>query len=271
MAGIVSGANFHGENLVFGSYDNSLYALRIADGTLAWKVETDGYVHGTPAIAGDFTTVSGCDGYLWLVRLADGTVETKIELGGQTGSSPAVVGNRAFVGTYESQVLGLDLDTRAIRWTYEHPQRKFPFYASPAVRDGLVVIGGRDKIVHALDAETGEARWTYAAGSRIDSSAVIAGDRAFLGTTGGEVLALDLGSGERVWTWDSGSAFTASPAVAQGRLVISSLDGTVYAFGEGDGSAPVEHAAPGAPTAAARAPAPDASQGAAPDQPEGDP
>ncbi len=159
--------------------------------------------------------------------------ETKIELGGQTGASPAILGNLAFVGTYENEVLGIDLDARAVRWTYEHPVRKFPYYASPAVRDGLVVIGGRDKIVHALDAETGAERWTYAAGSRIDSSTVIAGDRAFLATTGGEVLALDLASGERVWSWESGSSFTASPAVAQGKLVISSLDGTVYCFGDG--------------------------------------
>jgi hypothetical protein len=123
-----------------------------------------------------------------------------------------------------------------VRWRYEHPVRKFPFYASPAVADGLVVIGGRDKIVHGLDAATGQAKWTYAAGSRIDSSTVITGERAFLATTGGEVLALDLATGERVWTFESGSSFTASPAVAQGRLVISSLDGMVYAFGDGPAS-----------------------------------
>ena len=54
-AGIISGANFYGDSLVFGSYDNSLYALRRDDGTLLWKVETDGYVHGTPAVTGEFT------------------------------------------------------------------------------------------------------------------------------------------------------------------------------------------------------------------------
>jgi outer membrane protein assembly factor BamB len=88
-------------------------------------------------------------------------------------------------------------------------------------------------MVHALDAETGRERWTYTAGGRIDSSTVIAGKRAFLATTGGEVLGLDLASGQKVWSWESGSAFTASPAVARGRLVISSLDGMVYCFGEG--------------------------------------
>ncbi len=231
LAGIVSGANFHGDHLVFGSYDNSLYCLKSDDGSLAWQVETDGYVHGTPAIFGDFTTVSGCDGYLWLVNLEDGSVETKIDLQGQTGASPAVVGNRAYVGTYSNQVLGLDLETRELSWSYEHPERKFPYYASAAATEELVIIGGRDKIVHALDANTGEALWTYPAGSRVDSSAVIVGSRAFLATTRGEVLALDIVTGEKVWSYETGSAFAASPSVAQSRLVISSLDGVIYCFG----------------------------------------
>ena len=43
-----------------------------------------------------------------------------------------------------------------IIWRYEHPQRKFPFYATAAVWNGKVFAGGRDKILHALDAKTGK-------------------------------------------------------------------------------------------------------------------
>ena len=230
-AGVTSGANFWEDRLVFGSYDNSLYCLNREDGSLAWKVETDGYVHGTPAVIGGLTTVSGCDGFLWLIEIDDGTVLTKIDLQGQSSASPAVVGDHAYVSTYENQVLSLNLVDYSIEWAYEHPQRKFPFYASAAATEDLVVVGGRDKIVHALDAKTGEARWTYPAGARIDSSTVIVGSRAFLATTRGVVLALDLETGEPVWEYETGSAFIASPAVAEGRLVISSLDGVVYCFG----------------------------------------
>jgi outer membrane protein assembly factor BamB len=194
-------------------------------------VETDGYVHGTPAIIGGRTTVSGCDGFLWLIEIEDGSVITKIDLRGQSPASPAVVGDRAFVGTYESEVLGIDIENFEVLWVYEHPERKFPYYASAAATDDIVVIGGRDKIIHALDAKTGVARWTYPAGARIDSSAVIVGDRVFVATTRGEVLALDLANGELGWKYETGSAFTASPSVARGRLVISSLDGVVYCFG----------------------------------------
>ena len=228
---IISSATFWRDLVVFGSYDQFLYALRRKDGSLAWKVETGGYVHATPAILGDLTTVSGCDGLLWFIRLRDGSVVEKIELGGQAGSTPAMRGNRAFLGTFENEVLGIDLDARKVLWRYEHPQRKFPYYASAALAEGSLLIGGRDKIFRSLDAETGATKWERNLGSRIDSSAVVVGDRAYLGTKDGDLLAVSVASGETVWEYDSGSGFVSSPAVAAGKLVIGSLDGVLYCFG----------------------------------------
>jgi outer membrane protein assembly factor BamB len=125
----------------------------------------------------------------------------------------------------------VDLDERRVLWRYEHPERKFPFYGSAAVGEDLVIIGGRDKLVHALDPDTGEVKWVWNSGARLDSSPVVVGRRAFLGTTAGEVVALDLESGEPVWRFETGSAIVASPSVAQGKLVIGSLDGVLYCFG----------------------------------------
>ena len=46
---IVSSANFHEGRILFGSNDQFLYCLE-SDGSLAWKIETGGYVYGTPSI-----------------------------------------------------------------------------------------------------------------------------------------------------------------------------------------------------------------------------
>ena len=194
-------------------------------------METEGYVHGTPAVAGGLTTVSGCDGFMWLIDIESGETVRKIDLRGQAASSPAVVGSMAYVATYENEVLAIDLDKREVAWAYEHEVRKFPFYASAAADDEIVVIGGRDKIVHALDPRTGERQWEWNSGARLDSSPVIVGDRIFLGSNRGPVLALDKATGEPVWEFDTGSAIVASPAVAAERLVIGSLDGILYCFG----------------------------------------
>ena len=102
-------------------------------------------------------------------------------------------------------------------------------YASPAATNDAVIIGGRDKLVHALDPETGQALWTYPAGSRVDSSPVIAGDRVYFGA--GALVALELKSGTEVWRFETGAPITASPAVAASRLVIGATDGVLYCFG----------------------------------------
>jgi eukaryotic-like serine/threonine-protein kinase len=162
---IVSSATFDGDRVLFGSYDQSLYALDRKTGALAWKVETEGYVHATPAIIGRTTTVSGCDGYLWLIDVDDGEVIDKIALGGQAGATPAVSGGRAFIGTYENQVVAIDVAAREIVWVYEHPQRKFPYYASAAVTGDRVLVAGRDKILRSLDPATGETHWEWNSGA----------------------------------------------------------------------------------------------------------
>ena len=89
-AGIVSSANFAGSCVLFGSYDQFLYCLSPKDGSVLWKVETDGYVHGTPAVAGDTVISAGCDGFLRVLRLKDGSEVRRVQLGGYVAGSPAL-------------------------------------------------------------------------------------------------------------------------------------------------------------------------------------
>ena len=51
QAEIVSSPNLTGDRVVFGSHDESLYCLAAADGALLWKVSTDGFVYGSPAVS----------------------------------------------------------------------------------------------------------------------------------------------------------------------------------------------------------------------------
>jgi len=228
---IISSANVASGRVLFGAYDNYLYCLAAKDGALIWRHETEDKVHGTPAIVGDRTLVAGCDSQLRGVRIADGSAAGLVELPSFTGASVAVRGSRAYVGTMDSQVLAVDWQTGKIVWTYEHPQRHQPFYASAAVVDDLVVVGGRDKLVHALDAKSGELRWSFATKGRIDASPTIVGDRVFVGSMDGNLYALKLTTGKLVWRFEAGSPIIASPAAGRGRLMIGTEDGMIYCFG----------------------------------------
>ena len=144
---IISSANATEGRVLFGSYDQFLYCLAPDDGSLLWKIETDGYVHGMPAIAQAHTLIAGGDGLLRVVDIVSGKEESQIELGAYVGASAAVHQMRAFVGTYESQVLCIDLSAKEIVWRYEHPQRQFPYFASPSTTPERIIVAGRDKMV----------------------------------------------------------------------------------------------------------------------------
>ena len=238
---IISSANVVGDRVLFGSYDGFLYCLNRESGELVWKLETEGYVHGTPGvwrhIANDsgkinnFAIVTGCDSYLRVINIDDGTQTQQVNLGAYVGASPAISENSVYCGTYGTEILGVALDTGEIAWRYRHPKRRFPFFASAALTEDSVIIGGRDKMVHALSQATGESLWTYTAKSRIESSAVIVGKRAFFGTTRGVFIALDITTGESVWEFATGSSIVASPSVSDGRIYIGTEDGILYCFG----------------------------------------
>ena len=219
-----------GTGVLFGSYDGFLYALDAKTGEELWELETDGYVHATPAIADGRTYVAGCDTYFRAVSLADGSEVGKVSLEGYAAASPAILGDRAYVGTFENQFHAVDLKAMKLAWTFEDPERKFPFYASAAASSKAVVIGGRDKMVRALDPKTGKELWSHATRARVDASPVIAGDRVIAGSKSGVLYVLGLADGKVLWEFDTGSALIASPAVADGHLVIGTEDGLLYAF-----------------------------------------
>lgn len=239
---IISSANFAGDNVLFGSYDGFLYCLKQKNGELVWKFETEGYVHGTPAIFGNFVIVTGCDSFLRVINIDDGKQAQQVNLGAYVGASPAILDAnteaqttskvRVYCGTYGNEVLGVDLTSGEIKWRYEHPVRKLPFFASAAVTKDLIIIGGRDKMVHALTSEKGDPQWTFTAKSRIESSPVIVGKRVFFGTTRGVFVALDITNGEQVWKFETGSSIVASPSVSDGKIYIGTEDGVLYCFGE---------------------------------------
>ena len=121
----------------------------------------------------------------------------QIESGAYTGASPVVDGDRAYFGTFNNEVLALDLK-RADGALALLPIRigSFPFYSSAALGSGRVIVGGRDKLVHAIDAATGKAAWTFATRARVDSSPVVAGGRVYVGSSDGRLYVLDAAIGQ---------------------------------------------------------------------------
>jgi outer membrane protein assembly factor BamB len=191
----------------------------------------DGPVQATPAVYDGLAYMAGCDESLRAVKLADGSEAFRIEAGANTGASPVVYGGRAYFGTFNNEVLAIDLAKRDVAWRYENPDRQFPFYSSGALAGGRLIVGGRDRLVHAIDADNGTQVWTFATRARVDSSPAVAGGRVYVGSGDGRFYVLDAATGERQWEFDAGGPILASPAISGGRVVVGTTGGVLYCFG----------------------------------------
>lgn len=229
---VVSGANFDGDQVLFGSYDENLYCLT-KDGKLVWKFQTQGPVNASPAVADGKTFVAGCDSSVHVLDLtAKGKELAAVELGGQAAATAAVAGDHLYVGTMSNQVLAIDWKKAGVTWKFEAARRQQPFFASAAVTDGLVVVGGRDKRIWAIDRQSGKEVWSFATEGRVDSSPVVVGRRVFAGSMDGNLYELDLATGKERKRFALGGQVLASPAVGGNCLVVGVANkGVAYCLG----------------------------------------
>ncbi len=228
---ITSGANFHGDLILFGSHDETLYCLT-KDGKEKWKFKTQGPVYGSAAAANGKTFVAGCDSMVHVLDIASGNEDRAVDLGGQTAASGAVSGSFLYVGTMNNQLQAIDWKQGRIAWTFQAEQRPQPFYSSACVTDELVLAGSRDRRLHALDRKTGKEVWSFATEGKVDGSPVVAGPRVFAPSMDGNLYILDLKKGDQIDKFRLDSPILGSPAVSDGRLVVGTSKGTVYCFGE---------------------------------------
>jgi outer membrane protein assembly factor BamB len=105
--------------VLFGSYDGHLYAVSARTGKLLWKRVTEGPVHSTASVAQGMAHIAGCDGYFRAIRVADGKEVFQVLAGAYTGASPPLVSGRTYFGTFDNEVLGVDLSRQQVIWRYE--------------------------------------------------------------------------------------------------------------------------------------------------------
>jgi outer membrane protein assembly factor BamB len=87
--------------VVFGSYDENVYALDRKTGKLGWKFEAMG-LPASPVIAGDKVVVCA-DGTLYLLSLKDGAKRWSYEVSDEC-SSPAIINGMIVVGSEDGTV-----------------------------------------------------------------------------------------------------------------------------------------------------------------------
>jgi len=180
--------------------------------------------------------LSGCDSLLHIIDAQTATEITTVEIDAPTGATAATRGERVFFGTEGGTFFAIDVPTSdgepAVVWTYRDARRGQPIRVAAAVNDKVIVYGTHGKAIYLLDTASGQVKKQIPTRARIESSPVIAGDRAVVATAAGKLYLISTETGAIVWEGDFGGGFTGSPAVVDGLVIIGNTDGTLYCFGK---------------------------------------
>ncbi len=216
--------------VVFGSYDNNLYALNCADGEKIWSSKSDHYINGTPAVSDGKIMFGGCDGRLRCISVKNGKALFKIKTDSYIPASPAIFASCCFTALYSGKLICIDLKTQKILWTFEDENRKGSFISSPAASSESLIIGSKNRYLYSINPLSGSKTWYFRASGAFEAAPIIIRNRVIATSNDGIIYLLNLKTGELIHKYEIGETLTAAPALSGNTIFIASETGTLYAL-----------------------------------------
>jgi outer membrane protein assembly factor BamB len=264
-----------------GSTDDNVYAVDIAKGRQAWKYQA-GTVTADPEVAGRIVCLSNSEGHFSALRVANGALawelDTKMpatykrtwavnggsvilarELAALQAYDAATGAKGVSFSTQEPYVMALNVDA-GVLYALDASGILYAFTAATGseiwhkqllsgdsqpgtgltIDGGSIYLGTTSGTLYSVAAASGQVSWTYSAGSALESSLAAANGMVYLKDTNGNLQAVSAASGKKVWARAAVPTGFAGVTAAAGRiyystaLAIQALDGKsgapVWAF-----------------------------------------
>jgi len=163
----------------------------------------------------------------------------KFKTNGQIKSSPAIDDHLVFIGSSDSNVYAIDLESGRQVWAY---QTDDDVEATPCLFEDSVFVGSSDGFLYALDAKKGSLKWKYQTDGEILGAANWVrspdGQRTWIlvGSYDSILHCVDSASGKVVWTYETDNYINGSPAVDGQKTVFGGCDAMIHVVSLTDGS-----------------------------------
>ena len=172
--------------------DFNIIALDAEDGETLWETQTNGPVHGTPAVAGGKLYLPLQDKRLLALDLDSGAIEWEFASNSPFIGSAVVDGGIVYAAAQDGQVYAVDAESGREIWNVDVGSSVVQL---PSVHRGKVVVGSSDGNIFVQNARTGDKRLRIRTGSLLVQRPVIGNDRIYL-LSGGDLLAFDANARE---------------------------------------------------------------------------
>ena len=239
--GIVSSPKVKDGRVYFGSYAGTLHCLDVETGAEVWRSKPCDYIGSSPAILEDRLFIGleyqpkgttgealgACGAFsletgecLWLYP-------TKNQLHGSPTAIPSL--QAVIWGTNDNDVLVLDAETGGLRRKFETGG---PIKYPVAVREetNQAVFGSFDGSIYVWDYVTGEVQVQVPTDDIVYSTALIDGDRAWMGSADETLTVVDLDRAIVLRQIDCGEKVHASPAQIGNTVYVGTSGGALLGF-----------------------------------------
>lgn len=190
------------------------------NGVEQWSFETGHALWSTPLSDGELVFVASMDHSVYALDKESGTQVWKSDLGGSIIYSPTLTEGGVIVAATVNKVVALDAADGSEVWSFDVPDQ---LWSEPVENDGVIYFGNAVGRIYALDAENGSLVWDYNISQLVAGAAAIIDDGVVFASEEGKVLALDF-NGELLWTRQIEGKVYTGPVVADGMLVLGAVD-----------------------------------------------
>ncbi len=262
---IVDDSNRH---ILFGSEDQTFYAVDYRSGRVSWTHNTKGRIRGTPCLAHDHIFFGSDDGKVYALSASNGRMLWAYDMSAPVRSRPFVTNDLVIVGAESGDVVGLSLSGNR-KWSYRTKKAvtasphvnmdeaicyiastdgfvysldastgfnswRFrtngPIFSSVAERKGLIYFGSTDGFFYAINSQTSKEKWKFNCETPIVGSPTVHRDVVYFGDTKGILYALDAENGKERWRYQTSGGITSAPRITNNLILVGSMDGQLYAL-----------------------------------------
>ena len=221
------------DTLLFVAVGAAIVALRLSDGTPAWRAEIDSPATVSLVCVSGWLIAATASGSIVALDGSDGRRLWRHEVGVAAHAPPAIGVDRVYVPLEDDRVVALRLDSGAEIWSRTLGGRPGEVLAL----DDRLFVGSLDNYFYALIPEDGRVAWRFRTGNDVVGLPIAEQRRVYFVALDNVLRALDRRSGSQVWRRPLSMRPTRGAVPAGELLVVSGSAPTLSIYQSKDGQA----------------------------------
>ncbi|MCL2183102.1 MAG: PQQ-binding-like beta-propeller repeat protein [Chitinispirillia bacterium] len=155
--------------------------------------------------------------------------------GGACLSSPVTDGAAVYIGSYDSTLYALNINTGKEIWRFKAGDE---IEASPVIFGEMILIGDLNGNFFSVNKKNGNVNWQFKIRDKIAGSANVIADKNFVifGSYDNSLYCLNAADGQLVWKYGSGSYINGTAATDGSKIVFGGCDAGLHVINAGDGT-----------------------------------